>query len=104
MKIKTLNLLGALTVTIGLLTAQTAPAKDSSQAVNVKQSLTGVSALELPAKAADLVAQASDKNKESLTVAVVRAVIGSNPSAAPAVVGAIARTTPSMASVAATTA
>ena len=57
----------------------------------LKETLSGVPPIELPAKAAQVV-------KET------KAAVGINPAAAPAIVGAIARTTPEMASAAAGTA
>lgn len=59
---------------------------------------------ELPAKAADLVAQADAKQQSETTVNVVKAAVGLNPAAAPAIVGSIAQTTPMMAATAAGTA
>lgn len=59
---------------------------------------------ELPAKAADLVARASAKQQSQTTVDVVKAAVGLNPAAAPAIVGSIAQTTPAMAAIAASTA
>jgi hypothetical protein len=60
--------------------------------------LSRVSAPEMPAAAARLVAQASPEAREATAVAVVRAVNGlSRPSALPFVVGAISETSPSVA-------
>ena len=59
---------------------------------------------ELPAKAADLVAQADARQREQTTVDVVKAAGGLNPAAAAVIVGSIARTTPEMAALAAGTA
>lgn len=59
---------------------------------------------ELPAKAADLVAQADAKQQPQTTVDVVKAAVGLNPAAAAAIVGSIAQTTPAMAAIAAGTA
>jgi hypothetical protein len=102
MKMKTLKLLPVLAVAIGLFAAPTLRAKESTDAATLKQSLTGVSPLELPAKAASLVAQAGAKEKELVTEAVVKAAVSLNPAATPAIVGAIAKNNPSMASRAAT--
>ncbi len=59
---------------------------------------------ELPAKAADLVAQAGAKQQSQTTIDVVKAAVGLNPAAAAIIVGSIAQTTPAMAAVAAGTA
>jgi hypothetical protein len=59
---------------------------------------------ELPAKAADLVAQAKAKEQQQTTKNVVKAAVGLNPAAAAVTVGSIAQTTPTMAAVAAGTA
>jgi len=59
---------------------------------------------ELPAKAADLVAQANAKQQQQTTIDVVKAAVGLNPAAAAAIVGSIAQTTPAMAAIAAGTA
>jgi Meckel syndrome type 1 protein len=59
---------------------------------------------ELPAKAADLVAQADAKQQQQTTIDVVKAAVGLNPAAAAAIVGCIAQKTPAMAAIAAGTA
>jgi Meckel syndrome type 1 protein len=59
---------------------------------------------ELPAKAADLVAQADAKQQQQTTIDVVKAAVGLNPAAAAIIVGSIAQKTPAMAAVAAGTA
>jgi hypothetical protein len=59
---------------------------------------------ELPAKAADLVAQADAKQQQQTTIDVVKAAVGLNPAAAAVIVGSIAQTTPAMAAIAAGTA
>ncbi|HXI70582.1 MAG TPA: hypothetical protein VNN22_09545 [Verrucomicrobiae bacterium] len=66
--------------------------------------LSGATAVELPAKAAQLVSQADAKNLKPTTVAVVKAAVGLNPAAAAAIVGSIAQKTPEMAATAAATA
>jgi hypothetical protein len=101
---KTLKLLGGLTITLAMLATQALSAKDSPQLAGFKASLAGVTAIELPAKAASLIAAVSDKEKESVTIAVVRAAVGLNPSATPAIVGAVAHEVPAMAPLAAVTA
>ncbi len=66
--------------------------------------LSSVSPAELPAKSAELVAQADSKNLAATTADVVKAAVGLNPAASAAIVGTIAKSTPAMASVAAATA
>jgi hypothetical protein len=59
---------------------------------------------ELPAKAADLVAQADAQQQQQTTIDVVKAAVGLNPAAAAVIVGSIAQKTPAMAATAAGTA
>jgi hypothetical protein len=75
--------------------------KDAPKTNPFTKSLRAVPAAELPAKAADLVLQAKPSVQEPTTVDVVKSAVGINPAAAPAIVGAIARTVPEMAAVAA---
>jgi len=66
--------------------------------------LSGTTAAELPAKAAELVSKADSKQLQQTTIEVVGAAVPLNPAAAPAIVGSIAQTVPAMAAVAAGTA
>jgi hypothetical protein len=66
--------------------------------------LSGVTAMELPTKAALLVSQADAKNLKATTIDVVKTAVGLNPAAAAPVVGSIAQQTPEMAPTAAATA
>ena len=75
--------------------------KDSPQAKSFNEVLASVPAAELPAKAADLILHARSRERQTTTVNVVKGAVAINPAAAPAVVGAIARAVPDMASVAA---
>lgn len=70
-------------------------------ALNYKKALSSVSALEMPSKAADLVKQAPAKDREIVTSAVVNNAAVIKPLTLPAVVGAIAKSTPDMAATAA---
>jgi hypothetical protein len=88
----------ALTVAVGALAGDNLAV---SPAFGV---LSTVTAAELPAKASDLVAQADAKNLKETTIDVVKAAVGLNPAAAPAIVGCIARNTPAMAATASATA
>jgi len=75
--------------------------KDAPKANPFKETLAAVPAAELPAKAASLVLQAKPRARQDVTINVVKGAVGINPVAAPAIVGAIARAVPEMASVAA---
>jgi hypothetical protein len=66
--------------------------------------LTSATSAELPAKSAELVSQADAKNLNQTTMDVVKAAVGLNPAAAPAIVGSISQSSPSMAATAASTA
>jgi hypothetical protein len=67
--------------------------------------LSMATSAELPAKAAELVTQAAGaKNLKQITVDVVKAAVGLNPAAAPAIVGSIAQASPAMAGTASATA
>jgi len=66
--------------------------------------LSTITQAELPAKAADLVAQADAKHQQQTTIDVVKAAVGLNPAAAAVIVGSIAQKTPAMAAIAAGTA
>lgn len=66
--------------------------------------LSTVTAAELPAKASELVVQADAKNLKQTTIDVVKAAVGLNPAAAPAIVASIAHASPAMAATASATA
>jgi hypothetical protein len=87
-----------------LATAVQTNAADTSAANPALPVLSAVTQAELPAKASELVVQASDKSRQQTTIEVVSAAVGLNPAAAPAIVGSIAQSLPEMASVAAATA
>jgi hypothetical protein len=75
--------------------------KDAPKANAFNEVLAAVPSAELPAKAADLVSHSRARDWHTTTVSVVNSAVGINPVAAPAIVGAIARAVPNMASVAA---
>lgn len=79
-------------------------AKDATTSTQYQKALSSVAIPELPVKAAELVKQAKSDDWVITTVAVTKTAIAINPSTAPSVVGAIARSVPDMASVAAGTA
>lgn len=100
---KTMKIIAVLVLSVACLATVGTSAADVK--VNpFKASLVAVTAGEMPAKAADLVKHARARDWGNTTVNVVKAALEINPAAAPAVVGAIARTVPEMAVVAATTA
>lgn len=66
--------------------------------------LSTVKAAELPGKASELVVKAEAKNLKQTTIDVVKAAVGLNPAAAPAIVGSIAQASPAMAATACATA
>ncbi len=66
-----------------------------------KETLSRVPAAELPIKAAELIKDAKPRNREGVTVDVVKAAIAINPAAAPVIASTIARAIPEMAATAA---
>jgi hypothetical protein len=91
-------------LTVMVLVASVAFAKDATRTDPFRVALVAVPAAELPAKAADLVLDTKRQERAKETVGIVRAAVGINPAAAPAIVGAIARTEAEMAPIAAGTA
>jgi hypothetical protein len=75
--------------------------KDAPKANPFNEILSSAPAVELPAKAADLVLHAKAREQNAATLNAVKGAVGINPAAAPAIVGAVARAVPAMASVAA---
>jgi hypothetical protein len=101
---KSLNRRIFLTVALAGAMSVKAFAGDTSLASPALGILTTATPAELPAKAAALVAQADVKNLKQATMDVVRAAVGLNPAAAPAIVGSIGQASPAMAATAAATA
>lgn len=91
----------SIALSLAFLTAFPSLAKDSSKVNPFNKTLAAVPAAELPSKAANLVLQAKHRARPDVTVNVVKSAVGINPAGAPAIVGAIARAVPQMASVAA---
>ncbi len=90
---------------VGLLISLGFCAQASDTPVSSSLSLLkSVPLAELPGKAAALVAAANTNVQAQTTVDVVKAAVGLNPAAAPAIVGSIAAGTPSVAAIAAATA
>jgi hypothetical protein len=103
MIMKTLKML-SLMMAVALVATMKLQAGDTPAANPYFGKLSAVSPAELPAKSAELVSQADSKTRLQTTVDVVKAAVGLNPAAAPAIVGTIAKSTPEMASAAAATA
>jgi len=101
MKNTKINLISSVAIVVGLAVSPAGHALDSADA---SKALAGSSALELPGKAADLVAKASSADKQSVAVAAVKAAVALNPSATVAIVSAMVRETPAAAPVIAITA
>jgi hypothetical protein len=90
-----------IVLSVVFLAAGNSFGKDTPKANPFNEVLAAVPAAELPAKAADLVLHSRGRDRQATTVNVVKSAVGMNPAAAPAIVGAIARAVPNMASVAA---
>jgi hypothetical protein len=101
MKTSIISMISGVALITGFALSPVALASDSTA---VTKALAGSTAVELPAKAASLVANASGVNKQNVTVAVVKAAVGVNPSAAIAIVSAVAHENPATAPFAAVTA
>ena len=91
----------AAALTLGVSTLWAASSQEIS---NARKALRSVPALEVPAKAAQMVSQAKADECEATAATVVAAALDVRPAAAVAVVGAIARQVPDAAASAATTA
>ena len=72
-----------------------------SKAVGITDRLSRVPAAEMPAKAAELIKTAKARDRGTVTIEVVKAGLTISPMSAPALVGAIAKAVPEMASIAA---
>jgi len=99
-----MNPIVSILLGVAFLAAGSSFGKDAPKANAFNEVLAAVPSAELPAKAADLVSHARSHDWYTTTVSVVKSAVGINPVAAPAIVGAIARAVPNMASVAAGTA
>jgi hypothetical protein len=88
MKIKIISVISGVALLSGLVIS---PVASASGSVDVAKNLAGSSALELPAKAANLVAKASAAEQKDVAIAVVKTAVGLNPAAAVAIVAAVVR-------------
>jgi len=96
MKSKTLILAGAIALAAAQLTG-TAFAKNVEKIQSFKKILAKVAVAERPAKVASLIAVALPADKKETMESLVEAVAQLNPTALPAVIGAIAKQTPELA-------
>jgi hypothetical protein len=92
--------IGMIGLSFVWLLAADAYAKDSSY----KETLSRVPAAELPVKAAELIKDAKPRNRQEVTVDVVKTAVSINPAATTVLVRSICRAVPDMACVAAATA
>jgi hypothetical protein len=99
---KTYNL--AMTFAAALALSAVFNIRAAQPASPVLAQLSTATALEMPAKAAELVSQSDAKNLKQTTIDVVKAAVGLNPAAVAEIVGAIAQSSPQMAATAAATA
>jgi hypothetical protein len=97
---KSQNFTLLLTLSVVLTMAAGVNAEDKTVSSPALSVLSSASSAELPAKAAELVAQADAKNLKQTTIDVVKAAVGLNPAAAPAIVGSIAQAVPNAAATA----
>lgn len=96
MKKKQLVTTAALLVAF-TLAAPSAFAITATQAKAVKKAVTSVPVAEMPAKAAELVSQASKEDREAVALTAVRAAIYKSRASAPLVVSAVAKVAPEFA-------
>jgi len=89
---------------ISFLAGIVIPQAFASDFTDATKILAGSPALELPARAAGIVAKASAVDKQAAAAAAVKAAVGVNPAASAAIVSAVARENPAAAPVAAVTA
>ena len=91
----------SIVLSVAFLGACNSFGNDAPKANPFNEILSAAPAVELPAKAADLVLRAKARDRYAATLSAVKGAVGINPAAAPAIVGAVARAVPDMASVAA---
>jgi predicted metal-dependent enzyme (double-stranded beta helix superfamily) len=101
MKIKTINLISGVALVAGLAVS---PGAFASNSPDVTKALADSTALELPTRAANLVAIASPIDRQHVAVTVVKAAIGMNPNATVSIVSTMSFKNPSVAPTIAVTA
>jgi len=103
MKITKLVTIAAFLAAVALA-SPSAFAFSEAQAKAIKKAVTSVPVPEMPAKAAELVAKATDEDRHAVAVTAVRAAIFKSRSSAPQVVAAISKVAPKLAPIVARTA
>jgi hypothetical protein len=101
---KTLNKRIFCSLSVALTLAINGVAGENTVANPCFAVLSKATAAELPAKSAELVLNASARERAQTTMDAVKAAVPLNPAAAPAIVGSIAQACPDMAAIAAATA
>jgi hypothetical protein len=94
----------SLFLVVALITVEKVSAGGSPDTNPFFGKLISSNPAELPAKSAELVMQAKSNSRQATTIEVVKAAVGLNPAAAPAIVGTISESTPESSPVAAATA
>jgi hypothetical protein len=87
----------ACCVAAATLAAPSVQALTSVHIQEIKKTVLGVPVPEMPAKAAELVANAQKKDRQAVAVTAVRAVVGKHRAAAPMVISAVSRVAPEVA-------
>src|SRR5262245_26800972 len=100
MKKKTTMFLTGLTAVALCSASLNSFGESAPQVVTPRPDLVGVPAPELPAKAAQVIAKAKASEKDAVTTSVVMSGLDLYPTTAAALVGAIAKRNPSVASLA----
>jgi hypothetical protein len=88
------QILAAFVLAALCATAPSAYALTQTQVVAIKQSVATAPAAELPARAAQIVTQASDTEREEVAIMTVTEAVSRRPAAAAAIVGAISKAAP----------
>jgi hypothetical protein len=91
MKNKIISLISGVSLVSGLAVG---PAVFASNTADVANALTGLTAVQIPVKAADLLTKASLTEKQNVAVAAVKAAIKLNPSVTTEVVSSLATANP----------
>lgn len=96
MNINKLVAAGALMVALALSTSS-AMAITAAQVKSTKEAVLSVPVPEMPAKAAELVLAATDKEREAIAVTAVKAIVFKHRASAPVVVAAVSKVAPEVA-------
>ena len=96
MNINKLVAAGALMVALALSTSS-AMAITAAQVKSTKEAVLSVPVPEMPAKAAEVVLAATDKEREAIAVTAVKAIVFKHRASAPVVVAAVSKVAPEVA-------